>query len=118
MFEESQKMKRGVFWLIEGELKCYPFDGSFPEGIAKSDNTYNHKKLWDHICPKGCNKAFDFYPRGRVEISSKGKAIVYMSPYIAGNYISQICKEFKINDDPVVRYDHSEHYQCNTDREG
>ena len=117
MFDESQIMKRGVFWLIDGELKCYPFDGSFPEGIAKSGNTYNHKKLWDYIRPKGCNKAFDYFPRGRVEISSKGKAIVYMSPYIANDHISQICKEFEINETPVVKYDHSEHYHCYLDKE-
>ena len=110
-------MKRGVFWLIDGKLCCYPFDSSIAEGIAKSGNTYNHKKLWDHIRPKGCNKAFDYYPRGRVEINSKGKAIVYMNIHITKDYISQICKGFEIDEKPIVKYDHSEHYYCYIDKE-
>ena len=110
-------MKRGVFWLIDGELKCFPFDGRIIEGIAKSGNTYNHKKLWEHIRPKDCNKPFDYYPRGRVEISAKGKAVVYMSPHIGNEYVTQICEEFELDAKPVIKYDHSEHYQCYLDKE-
>ena len=111
------KMKRGVFWLIDGELFCYPFDGRITDGVAKSGNTYNHKKLWEHIRPKGCNKAFDYYPRGRVEISPKGKAIVYMSIHIAYEYLPQICAGFELDEKPIVKYDHSEHYHCYIDKE-
>ena len=108
-------MKRGVFWLIDGELCCYPFDGRITDGVAKSGNTYNHKKLWEHIRPKGCNMAFDYYPRGRVEINSKGNAIVYMSPHIGGEYVYEICKAFEIDNAPITKYDHSEHYHCHFD---
>lgn len=41
-------MKRGVFWLIDGKLLVFPFDGSYPEGVAKSGNSYNHQKLRLH----------------------------------------------------------------------
>lgn len=109
-------MKRGVFWLIDGVLKCYPFDGSITEGITKSGNSYNHKKLWEHIRSQGCNKPFDYYPRGRVEISSKGKAIVYMSPHIGKEYTAQVCAAFELDDEPVVKFDHSEHYHCYLDK--
>jgi hypothetical protein len=68
--------KRGVFWIIDGELITFPFDETSTEGVAKSGKTYNHKLLWEHIKP--CNKPFDYYPRGRVEYNSKGKAIIYM----------------------------------------
>ena len=40
----------------------------FSEGVAKSGNTYNHKKLWNEIKPRGCNKPYNYYPRGRVDI--------------------------------------------------
>ena len=110
-------MKRGVFWLIDDELCCYPFDGIITDGVAKSGNTYNHKKLWEYSHPKDCNKAFDYYPRGRVEISSKGKAIVYMSPHIGNEYITQICINFELDEKPVVKYDYSEHYHCYIDKE-
>lgn len=35
--------KRGVFWLIAGELFCFPFDENPEYGIAKSGKTFNHK---------------------------------------------------------------------------
>ncbi len=39
-------MKRGVFWLMEGNLLTFTFDGTKKEGVSKSGNTYNHKRLW------------------------------------------------------------------------
>ena len=109
-------MKRGVFWLIEGKLHCFPFDGSYPEGIAKSGNTYNHEKLWQSVRPHGCRKPFDYYPRGRVEITPKGKAVIYMSPHITEAYLPEICGVFGLNA-PTVKYDHSAHYRCYLDEE-
>ena len=109
-------MKRGVFWLIGEALHCFPFDGSYPEGIAKSGNTYNHEKLWPLVRPHGCCKPFDYYPRGRVEITPKGKAVIYMSPQIGAAFLPQICAAFGLSD-PTVRYDHSAHYRCYLDEE-
>ena len=110
-------MKRGIFWLIGDKLQCYPFDVSIPEGFAKSGNTYNHKKLWEHILPCGRKVGFDYYPRGRVEITPKGKAVIYMSPHIGNEYIAEICTAFELESEPIVKYDHSEHYHCYLDRE-
>lgn len=57
MSEIQQMMYKVVFWLINGELFVLPFDGSYPEGIAKSGDTYNHKKLWKYIKPNTiCHK--------------------------------------------------------------
>lgn len=107
-------MKRGVFWLIENELLAFPFDGSLNEGIAKSGNTYNHKKLWQVIKP--CNCPYNYYPRGRVEISSKGKAIIYMNPNIGEEWIMKIKELFDLQKEPAIRYDYRMHYKCYLDR--
>lgn len=106
--------KRGVFWIIDGKLSAFPFDETATEGVAKSGKTYNHKLLWEHIKP--CNKPFDYYPRGRVDYNSKGKAIIYMNPCIENKYIDEIKTAFGITSEPVIRYDYSEHYKCDYDR--
>ena len=55
--------KNGVFWIIEGKLLAFAFEEEiYPEGIAKSGTTYNHKKLWKAVHPKGCSKPYDYYP--------------------------------------------------------
>ena len=105
-------MKRGVFWVIDDDLLAIPFSDMYPDGIAKSGNTYNHRKLWSEVKPKGCNQPYNYYPRGRVEISNKGKAVVYMNPTIDASYISDIKTVFGLNDETVFRHDHSEHYKC------
>lgn len=110
-------MKRGVFWLIEGQLLAYPFDGSHPEGIAKSENTYNHKKLWDSLKPAGRHVPFDYYPRGRVEITNQNVPVIYMSPHIGTEWVGQIMLAFEIPTVPVIRYDYSMHYHCYLDKE-
>ena len=79
----SEESSTGVFWVIEDELFAYPF-GTVDtyNGLAKSGATYNHKRLWADVKPKGCNKPYNYYPRGRVELSNKGKPIIYMNPNI------------------------------------
>lgn len=109
-------MKKGVFWLINGELLAFPFNGKYPGGTAKSGDTYNHKKLWDIARPKGCKVPFDYYPRGRVELTNKGKAVIYMSVHIGDDHIPGIKSAFEISGDAVIRYDRSRHYQCYLDR--
>ena len=105
-------MKKGVFWIIDGELFSFPFDSIQTDGIAKSGDTYNHKKLWKFVKPKGCNKPYNYYPRGRVEITDRGKPVIYMSPHISEIYTEVIKRDFDITDKCIVRYDHSEHYKC------
>ena len=106
----------GVFWLVEDELLAFPFDKSiYREAVAKSGRTYNHKKLWQFIKPKGCNKPFDYYPRGRAVISNKGEIIIYMNPNIDKKHIPEIKATFNISEEPVIRYDYSKHYKCYLD---
>ncbi len=106
--------QRGVFWVIDGELAAYPFDETATEGVAKSGNTYNHKRLWEHVKP--CSKPYDYYPRGRVEITNSGAVKIFMSPHVGAAYVPQIKAAFGITAEPTVIYDHSEHYRCCLDK--
>lgn len=108
--------RRGVFWLIDGKLLCFPFDENSEHGIAKSGNTYNHKLLWEHVRPKGCNKPYNYYPRGRVEINSKGHPVIFMSPHIDAAYIPEIMEAFSLLGEPRVIMDGSNHYKCYADK--
>ena len=111
------EQKCGVFWVIDGELLAAPYDERASVGIAKSGNNYNHRLLWDYVKPPKCNKPFDYYPRGRVEISNKGKPIVYMNPQIGEEYIRQIIECFGLMETPRIHYDGSEHYKSHLDRD-
>ena len=106
---------RGVFWIVDGNLLAFPFYGDSMSGVAKSGNTYNHKKLWPDVKPSGCSKPYNYYPRGRVDIDNKGRSIIYMNPNVPENMISSIKAEFGIRTDPIIRYDYSDHYQCYLD---
>lgn len=111
----AKEPTRGVFWVIDDELLAFPFIDYDTQGVAKSGNTYNHKKLWSDVKPKGCNKPYNYYPRGRVDFSNKGKPIVYMNPNVPDDLISDIKVEFGLREVPTVRYDNSQHYKCYLD---
>lgn len=50
--------------MIDKRLLAVPFrEGAYPEGVAKSGNTYNHERLWAAL--RISDKPFDYYPRGR-----------------------------------------------------
>jgi len=102
----------GVFWVIDDELFAFPFNGKYLDGVAKSGNTYNHKKLWPQVKPKGCNKSYNYFPRGRVHITNKGISQIYMNPTIDESIIPWIKQEFGLRDNPIINYDYSEHYMC------
>ena len=51
-----------------------------------------------------------------MDYNAKGKAIVYMNPNIKVEYIDKIKTAFGIDSEPVIRYDHNEHYKCHKDR--
>ncbi len=53
--------RRGVFWVIDGELLAVPYEDNSTIGIAKSGDNYNHRLLWDYVKPRKCNKPFDYY---------------------------------------------------------
>lgn len=40
--------RRGVFWVIDGELFAVPYEDNSTIGIAKSGGNYNHRLLWDY----------------------------------------------------------------------
>lgn len=110
----EKELSRGVFWIVDDELLAFPFldDGI---GVAKSGNTYNHKRLWNDVKPRGCSMPYNYYPRGRVDITNRGKAVIYMNPNIADDWIPYIRQEFGIREHPTIRYDFSEHYKCYLD---
>lgn len=111
-FREEVKLFKGVFWIINGKLHSFPFDATQTDGVAKSDDTYNHKKLWEFVKLKGCNKSYNYYLRGRVEIINKRKIVIYMNPNINSNYIEDVKNNFEILSNVCIRYDYSEHYKC------
>lgn len=108
----------GIFWYLDDQdkLLSYPFGSvdSFA-GIAKSGNTYNHKKLWEdlHIS----KKPYNYYPRGRVDWDNQGRATIYLNPNIQEDVISRIKSDFGIrfSDDCRIEYDYSNHYKCHLD---
>ena len=110
---ERKEEARGVFWLIDDELFCFPFCND-TQGVSKSGLTYNHKKLWKEL---KINKSvpYNYYPRGRVDFSNQGKPIIYMNSNIDTKYVSQIKSEFGLTSDPRIFYDNSEHYKCYLD---
>ena len=108
--------EEGVFWVINGELHAYPFGSvETTEGIAKSQTTYNHKRLWNEINLNVFHKPYDYYPRGRVVINSRGKVTVYMNRHIDEVVLEDIKRKFGIIENPRVIYDGSEHYKCYLD---
>lgn len=113
---EEIPAKSGVFWVIEGELFIVPFDENAEIGIAKSGRNYNHKLLWESVKPHKCNKEYDYYPRGRVEINKRNEAVIYLNPNIDEEMVEKIKNSFSLPDDVRVHYDGSSHYMCELDR--
>ena len=113
---EAKEESAGVFWLIDGNLLAFPFfEDQYAGGVAKTGTTYNHKKLWPDIKPRGNNKPYNYYPRGRVAFSGKGVPIIYMNPNIEESEIPNIKREFGLRSEPKISYDHSDHYKCHLD---
>lgn len=106
---------RGVFWLVGDELLAFPFEAGAAYGVAKSGRTFNHRLLWEHIWPLGCIEPYNYYPRGRVDMSGKGRSVIYMSPNIGEEVIPQIMEAFGLAERPTIHYDGSGHYRCYLD---
>ena len=131
---ESKDLYKGIFWIVDFQniynnrkycftIPCnqdgvsqFETDDEFV--MAKSGDTYNHKKYWSML-PKSLtfNRPFDYYPRGRVEIAN-GKATVYLNPNIADEETLEFIKEqFNLNSHNGIKKvrmfpDYSEHYKC------
>lgn len=117
--KSAKESVNGIFWYIddEDELLCYPFGSEGDIGLAKSGNTYNHKKLWNELKPKGSSRPCNYYPRGRVDWDSRGRATIYLNPNIPEEVINQIKSDFGIRplDECKIQYDYSNHYKCHLD---
>ena len=112
LIKSSKELSRGVFWEVDDQLLAYPFYEDATDGVAKSGNTFNHKKLWQSINPTRYSVPYNYYPRGRVEVTRSGKAVIYMNPNISSDTISAVRKEFGIREEPKIVYDYSDHYKC------
>lgn len=107
---------RGVFWIIDDKLYAIPYDETADDGLSKNRTNYNHRLLWEHVRPKGINKRFDYYPRGRVEYTPKGKPLVFLGLSVDRKFIPQICEAFELTEEPRIHYDGSEHYMSHEER--
>jgi hypothetical protein len=139
-FEEvkDKELSSGVFWVISDDydLKDYkmlvfdiPCDPSgLPDGThsielnSKSGMSYNHKKLWeDEIKGNSAHrpynkKEYNYYPRGRVEISNN-RATIYLNPHInESRFIDEIRRKFGLSTNNIqevrLLVDGSVHYRC------
>lgn len=134
LLKESSELFKGIFWIVDpenmNENKKYCFmiptdsEGNNISGMelnSKNELTLNHERVWKELPKKLThNLSFNYYPRGRVEISHE-KAIIYVNPNICTEEIKQfIIEEFNLyslNDIKSVRIvaDGSFHYKCHLD---
>lgn len=132
---ENAQLYKGVFWIVDQDdieknakycftipSDCYGnIESNGPELNAKSGTTYNHEKLWRSL-PRSLTlgKAFNHFPRGRVEIQN-AKATIYLNPQINTKEIQQfIISEFNLYkyngiNKIIFHSDGSEHYKCYLD---
>lgn len=115
--QELSEPNRGVFWVVDGELLAFPFHGDACVGVAKSGNTFNHKKLWEALSVSG--KPYNYYPRGRMDINNRGRISIYLNPNInTEDVIAKVKGAFGIQGQSFrVCPDYSEHYQCHLDED-
>jgi hypothetical protein len=132
----EKELCSGIFWIISdnydlSDHKLLMFDiPCDPNGNpnnthtielnSKSGISYNHKKLWESEIKNNSEhrqynkKDFDYYPRGRVQISHN-RADIYLNPNInQPEFIEEIKQKFGLFKIPEVRIitDGSVHYQC------
>ena len=116
MSSEMINHKRGVFWIVDGELLAIPYDEDAAEGLSKNRTNYNHRLLWPKVRPEKSIRRYDYYPRGRVEYTSYGKPVIYMGMSVPCRFIQEIIDFFDITEEPCVKRDGSEHYMTEAER--
>ena len=85
------------------------------EFSSKSGDNFNHKAEWAKLDRKLTGgHAYNYYPRGRVEIKDKRKAKIFLNPDIATDeIIAYIVEKFRLQHRKVkVIADGSKHYHC------
>lgn len=135
---EDHQLYRGIFWITDlnnlystnlyFQIPCdengdiCDFDFRIPDTMSStgSDN-YNHKRVWSNLTNKETkNKPFDYFPRGRIEISN-GIAKIFHSPYIDQNELkSWAIDKFNLTLSNGIKKikmiaDGSAHYRCYLD---
>lgn len=111
----AKEPSRGVFWIIDGKVLSFSFYNDITSrGVSKSGLTYNHKKLWPDVKPGGCNKPYNYYPRGRVELTKKCP-IIYVNPNFDEHDLAKVMTDFELIGEPKVVFDYSDHYKCYLD---
>ena len=135
ILNEDSNLYKGIFWIKDTDdisssklyfqIPCdsngYITDSTDINFTSKSGNSFNHKNTWNTLTKRETdNKPFDYYPRGRVEISN-GKAIIYVNPNIANDELKNWCID-KFNLTPhngiknvIIKPDNSNHYKCHLD---
>ena len=107
---------KGIFWIVEGKLLAVPFKEGDVYGLSKSGDNYNHKLKWPDVRPAGCRKPYNYYPRGRVQYTNKGKPLIYMNKHVNEKFIKEIMAAFELDEEPLIDIDGSDHYKCYLDR--
>ena len=130
----NENLSKGIFWILDPSdpesSKDYCFtipcnsDG-IPDSLeglkSKNGETYNHERYWKALSKQYThNQAYNYYPRGRVEISH-GKATIYLNPNIATPEVQKFI-EGQFNLTPYNRIksvrlfpDGSDHNECYLD---
>jgi hypothetical protein len=114
--DDKKDFKRGVFWIVDGELLAIPYDEDAAEGLSKNRANYNHRLLWPEVRPEKCSRSYDYYPRGRVEYTPYGKPVIYMGMTVPYKFVYEIIEFFDISEEPYVKRDGSEHYMTEDER--
>lgn len=136
---DKMQLYRGIFWIkdiddLYNTNVCFQIpcdsngnidpDFEISTTISSTNATnYNPQRVWNTLDKKYTdNKAYNYYPRGRIEIHN-GIATIYASPYIdRNNIIEWTTDKFNLtkhNGIKKVRFiaDGSEHYKCHFDFE-
>ena len=89
----------------------------YPGGRRSLADWNNHRRAWVRL-PKDVTqgKAFDYYPRGRVELR-QGRAYLFLSPLLCREeVVLQVKDAFGLDQLPVLlKADGSRHYRCYLD---
>lgn len=123
---------KGVFWIIDGRVvservSCDEFGNMMADDESECLTeiwSNNHKKIWSGL-PRTVTqgKAYNYFPRGRVEIRNK-KAIIFLNPCLCyEEMIQKIKAEFDLESnnalqDILLKADGSNHYRCSQELQG
>ena len=111
-------IQKGNFTLLS-KLIPVDYNGNYLDDSKGTKGFTSHKKLWNEYQLK-YNVEYDYYPRGRVEIS-RGIVTVYHSPHIPQDELKQwLIDKFNLTTHNGIKKikmiaDGSEHYSCYLD---